>query len=140
MSLERFCWKQTVTVGPHDSVQTVADRMLGKHVGALVVVTESGVPVGIITDRDVVCRVVARGLEPRYVSVRTVMTPDPVVAHRGDAIEEAAMKMRQRGIRRLPIVNDDGSLAGMVALDDLMVLFSAELGQVSAVPRENRGP
>ncbi len=65
----------------------------------------------------------------------------PVVTGRSDgAIDEASIEMRRTGVRRLPLVDPAGHLTGMVSVDDLVVLLSAELGQAAQVVRENRGP
>ncbi|MBN1205389.1 MAG: CBS domain-containing protein [Myxococcaceae bacterium] len=140
MSLERFCRKTVSTALASETVQAAAEKMTQQHVGALIIVDESGRPVGILTDRDIVCRVLSERREPAATPIQAVMSAKPVVARVGDMIEEAAISMRQQGVRRLPIVNASGKAIGMVSLDDLIVLFTAELGQTAAAVRENRGP
>lgn len=140
MSLERFCSRPLATVETDDSVAEAARRMVQHHVGAVVVVTPHASPIGLITDRDIVSRVVVEGMDPRRTSVGEVMTHDPFVAHVNDTVELAAMRMRKNGVRRLPIVNAAGEAVGLVSLDDLLVLFSAELHELGAVPVDNRGP
>ena len=140
MSMERFCRKQVVAVRPEDTVDTVAQKMRDGHVGAVVVADEERRPLGIITDRDIVCRVAAEHRAPETLAARDVMT-SPVVTGRSDgAIDEASIEMRRTGVRRLPLVDPAGHLTGMVSVDDLVVLLSAELGQAAQVVRENRGP
>lgn len=140
MSLERFCRKQVVTAPMDEDVDQVAHRMRDLHVGAVVVVNERGQPLGMVTDRDVVCRVVAEGHNPKSVRVTDIMTPDLEVLRDQDSIDVALVRMRELGLRRLPIVNGRGQLCGMVTLDDLLVLLSAELGHAAGAVRENRGP
>lgn len=141
MSLERFCRKPMIDVRPDQTVLEAADRMRAGHVGAVVVTNaEHGQPLGILTDRDIVCRVVSPGLDPAATTVRQVMSGAPVVMRAGDSIDQALHEMREKGVRRLPIVDEAGNLTGAVSLDDLVVLLSAELLQTAGVVRENRGP
>lgn len=140
MSLDRFCRKQVVTAPMDEDVDQVAHRMRDLHVGAVVVVNERGQPLGMVTDRDIVCRVIAEGHSPKSIRVSEIMTPDLEVLRDQDSIDVALMRMRELGLRRLPIVNAKGQLCGMVSLDDLLVLLSAELGNAAGAVRENRGP
>lgn len=140
MSLERFCRKDLITMKPDDPVQWAAERMAQNHVGCVVVVNLEGRPVGILTDRDIVCRVVAQRKDPARTLVREAMSAGAGVIRDTELIDEALVQMRQLGARRLPVVNDAGTAVGMVTLDDLVVLLSAELGQTAQVIRSNRGP
>lgn len=140
MSLERFCRRPPVTVTPTQMVITAASEMLEKHVGSVVVVDAKGHPTGILTDRDIACRVVAPGLDPKGTRVEQVMSPADGRIASTALIEEASFKMRQLGVRRLPIVDADGRAAGIVTLDDLLVLLTAELGHTAMAIRSNRGP
>lgn len=140
MSLERFCRKAVSTALSSETVQAAAEKMTQQHVGCLIIVDDAGRPVGILTDRDIVCRVLAVRRDPATTPIQAVMSASPVVARVGDLIEEAAFAMRQQGVRRLPIVNASGKAIGIVSLDDLIVLLTAELGQTAAAVRTNRGP
>ena len=140
MSLERFCRKEVVTGRADEQVFAAARKMREGHVGALVIVDERSRPVGILTDRDLICRVLAAGRDANNLLVEAVMSRDLVVIGRTGTIDEAAFSMRKHGVRRIPVVNADGSLAGMVAFDDLVVLLAAELGETVAALRQNRGP
>jgi signal-transduction protein with cAMP-binding, CBS, and nucleotidyltransferase domain len=140
MSLARFCRKPVALVLPEQSCAEAAEAMRDRHVGSLVVVREDLRPVGILTDRDIVTRVVAQRRDPAAVSVGEVMTSDVALARVDSRLEEAVLTMRQRGVRRLPIVDGQGRVAGVVALDDILVLLSAELDLAAAAVRENAGP
>jgi CBS domain-containing protein len=139
MSLERFCRKPVVTVRPEESVLEAARKMGEIHVGAVAVI-RSGAPVGILTDRDIVLRVVREARDPRTTPVETVMSRDVVFAQVTDGIDDAFHRIRTTGVRRLPIVDGDGQLSGMVTLDDLVVLLGAEIGELMAAIRTNKGP
>jgi CBS domain-containing protein len=138
MSLERFTRRELVTITPDRSTQEVASLMRERHVGAVVVV-EDGRPIGIVTDRDLVVRVLADGWTSAA-PVRSVMTADVIVAHVDEALDQAFFKMRQHGIRRLPIVASDGTLLGVVAVDDLLVLLGGEVSSIVETVIDNRGP
>lgn len=141
MSLERFCRKFMIEVRPEATVREAAEKMKNHHVGAVVVTpSEHGKPVGILTDRDIVCRVVGDGLDPDRTAISQVMSQDPTVLHVDDSIDDALVTMRKQGIRRAPILDPEGALAGSVSLDDLVVMLSAELNQTAGVVRNNRGP
>ena len=137
MSLERFTRRELVTIAPDRPAEEAARLMRGKHVGAVIVV-EEGKPVGIVTDRDLVVRLLA-DFAPNT-PVRAVMTRDIVVARIDDAIDYAFYTMRQHGVRRLPIVNDEGALVGLVAVDDLLVLLGGEVSSIVEAVVDNRGP
>jgi len=107
-----------------------ARLMREHHVGSVVVVDEGGkgrVPVGMLTDRDIVVAVVADGVDPRTLTAGEVMSGEPVTVRCGDSAEHALQVMRRRGIRRVPVVSEAGALAGMVTLDDLLEKVAEEL-------------
>ena len=120
MPLDRYCFDKRPLTQPADATAHEALCALeNNHVGA-VMVHEHGRLVGIVTDRDLALRVSRAGLDPTQTPVGSVMSPNP---HRLpiDASEmEAAALMRTRHIRRVPIL-DEGNIAGIVTLDDLLM-------------------
>jgi CBS domain-containing protein len=82
----------------------------------------------------------AEKLDPGATRVSQVMSSELAVAKKNELIDEAALRMRQVGVRRLPVVDEMGRAAGIVTLDDLMVLLTGELVQTATVIRSNRGP
>jgi len=114
-----------VTVTRDANCVEVADEMDANTVGCVVVVME-GAPVGIITDRDLVCRVVALDRDPEKTRADEIMTRDLVTTERKDDIEQLLKVMEDRKIRRVPIVAD-GMLVGIVSLDDVLVQISSYL-------------
>jgi CBS domain-containing protein len=115
-----------VTAKLDDTAFDVACRMRDQHVGCVVVVRD-GRPVGILTDRDLVLRVVAEGLDAQAVLVSSIVTYDAMTVSATDGFETAVRKMREHGIRRLPIVDGEGRVTGIVTADDLVALLSREL-------------
>jgi CBS domain-containing protein len=113
-----------VTVRRHEELATAAWMMRERHVGCLVVVKPAGAlggerPIGMLTDRDIVTQVIVRDADPREVSVEDVMTRQPVTVSIHASIEEALQRMREGHVRRVPVVDDRGRLAGILALDDI---------------------
>lgn len=123
--LSRF-ERRVVTASLDELVFDVACRMRDEHVGCVVVVRE-GRPVGMLTDRDIVLRVVAEGLDARNVQVSSIVTYEAVTIQRTDGFETALRAMRDHGVRRVPIVDAEGRVTGIVAADDLVALLGAEL-------------
>jgi CBS domain-containing protein len=121
--------KPVVTVGPQTPLRTAASLMREHNVGALVVVSADR-PVGIITDRDIALALCERGFavsEP----VQQVMTCPVETLRTQDGLYEAARRMIELGVRRLPVVRDNGGLAGLVSLDDVLLMLSRTLNQMA---------
>ena len=110
---------QTLTVlDPNQSVRVAVQRMTEVNIGAAAVV-ESGKLAGIFSERDLMSRVVAKGLNPDDTEVRTVMTSELVVADPHDRVDAALAKMHAINSRHLPVV-EDGKLVGMISIRDLL--------------------
>ena len=139
MSLERFCRKAPATALPGQTLREVAVKMRDHHVGAIVVV-ENERPIGIVTDRDLVMRGLVEPRDPSTTPVRDVMSTNPIVIRNDQKIDDAIIAIRQSGVRRLPIVDGQGKMVGMVAVDDLVVLMAGELSVVVTAVQSNRGP
>jgi CBS domain-containing protein len=112
---------QPVTVGELQTVQEAARLMRAHVVGALPVLSDPGL-VGIVTDRDLAVRVVAAGARPWETRVREVMTRAPATCRREEALEAAVERMAARRIRRLVVVDASGAAAGMLSVDDLVLM------------------
>jgi CBS domain-containing protein len=105
---------------PNATLQEAAWRMKELNVGALPVCDHERL-VGMITDRDITIRSVAEGRDPRSDRVREIMTPGIVYCYEDQEVAEAAELMREKQIRRLPVLNRDKQLVGIVSLGDLAV-------------------
>jgi CBS domain-containing protein len=100
------------------------------HVGDVVVVEERHgrrFPVGILSDRDIVVEVLAEDLAPEAVDIGDLMSADLLTAREGDALLDAIKRMKERGVRRLPVVDEAGALVGILALEDLIELIGEQL-------------
>jgi len=135
MRVREFCSPRVVLAEPAMSLREAALLMRDRHVGALVVVEKKeGVarPVGILTDRDIVVAAVAvPEARPEAIRVADAMSARPAVAREDEGLFEVVQRMSERAVRRLPVVAPDGSLKGIVTLDDVLRVMSAELGQLA---------
>ena len=130
MSIERICSRETVLAGEGESVRAAAQRMLDHRTGSLVVLNDRHQPIGMLTDRDLVTRVMAPGKNPEKVLVGDVMTPQPRTVSKDTPIELAISMMRSGGFRRMPVVGDCEKLIGVVSLDDVLSLLAEEFAAI----------
>lgn len=133
MSVQRILQRDVDTAIAEESVFAAAERMHQRTVGALVVVDNDNVPIGIITDRDIVVRLVAAGRDAYTTTIRSVMTPHPKTVTPETPIDTALALMQDGAFRRLPVVDKQRQLAGIVALDDILLLFAEEMSQIGRV-------
>jgi CBS domain-containing protein len=134
MPIGEICNREVVFVSRQLPVNEVARLMREHHVGNVVVVADQGglrKPIGIVTDRDVVVEVVAAGLDPAVLNVEEIMAPDLATLPEKTGVFEAIRYMRDKGVRRMPVVDEDGVLIGILALDDLLDLLAEELGALA---------
>lgn len=110
------------TAGADATVEALAMRLEQAAVGCLIIEDEMK-PLGIVTDRDLATRVDARDRPASDVLAEDVMTAEPVTIEEGADIFAAARTMRDNAVRRLIVVNDSGTVVGIITLDDLLRLF-----------------
>ena len=108
-----------VTCAPTSTLREVGDLMERRQVGSVVVVDRVGEVAGIVTDRDIVLRGVAKG-HSADIPVDGVMTRNVATVDASADVGDAATTMMKRRVRRLPVVDDDGRIHGVIALDDLV--------------------
>ncbi|MEX2306266.1 MAG: CBS domain-containing protein [Pirellulales bacterium] len=130
MSVGRICVREVDTASPDESAAAAAERMHQRAVGTLVVVNDAAQVVGIVTDRDLVSRVLAKGLDPTETSVGQVMTIGPKTVSEQTPIESALLIMRSGRFRRIPVVERDNRLLGLITLDDVLMLLAEEFWQI----------
>ena len=130
MNAGERCNREVVFVYRDTRLVEAARLMREHHVGSLVVVVErlsERVPVGIVTDRDIVIAVVAKELDPRTLTVADVLTDSLVTVREQDDVSDALRVMREAGIRRVPVLSRSGALAGILTLDDVLELMAEEM-------------
>ncbi len=106
------------TVSPATTVQDCAKKMTQLDVGALPV-WQDGQPVGVITDRDICCRAVGAGKDPAKTPVRAIMTPATTSCFEDQDCKDAAHLMKEKGVRRLTVVDRKQAMVGVLSVDDL---------------------
>jgi CBS domain-containing protein len=131
MTVRKLCRPNAVTVQPETLVPEAARLMTTLGVGC-VLVLRHGKVCGILTDRDIVARAVRHGREVHHLAVSELMTPNPVVIDADADLAQATVLMADKGVRRLPVVEPDGELVGILALDDVIVLLGDEMANARA--------
>ncbi len=127
MNVEKICSRNVDRSEPGETVRVAAGRMRQRGVGSLVVVDEIGLPIGIVTDRDLAMRVVAEALDPGTTTVREVMTEGVQTVTEECSVEEAVERMERFGIRRLAVRDANGLLVGLLSIDDVLNHFAGEV-------------
>ena len=113
--------REPVYCEPADSIPRIAQLMKSEDVGAVPIVESktSRKLVGIVTDRDIVVKVVADGRTVENATARDVMTNNPVTCREDDDVSQAVARMAERKVRRIPIVDGSGTLRGIIAQADI---------------------
>ena len=129
MKLNDLFTRDVITAGPDEALAGIARRMQEHNVGTVVVV-EDGRPVGIITDRDLALALGARGLSPQA-PAREVMTRHVLAVPEDTGVFTATRFIQDRKVRRLPVVDREDRLVGLVSLDDLLRWLARELSNLA---------
>ena len=136
MLLKEICVVEVASCGRDAGILEAARLMRQHHTGNLIVVDDphgDRIPVGIVTDRDIVVEVLANELDPAKTTVTQIMSAKLVIAGGAEDISDALARMRLHGVRRLPVVDHDGSLMGIVTLDDMLRLHAAQAAALADV-------
>ncbi len=136
MLLKEACTANVVSCGPQTTVLQAASLMRHRHVGDLVVVDDpqdEGIPLGIVTDRDIVVEVLGNGLDPAKTTVGSLMRTPVVIAHESEDTTQVIARMHTHGVRRLPVVAREGEVVGIITLDDLLRLFVADANSLLGI-------
>lgn len=140
-TIGQICNRDVVVTTRERSVSDAAKLMRERHVGSVIVVeTREGAqhPVGIVTDRDMVVEIIALDLDPRDVTVGELMGSELIVARENDDIRETLSVMRVNGIRRLPVLGEQGDLLGIVASDDLISVLAEDIAAIANMTQHQR--
>ncbi len=133
MSVGRICTRDVETVDLNDTATTAARRMLDHNVGTLLVVDDDGHALGIVTDRDLALRVVAACRDASKAKVWEVMSQLPTSIPEDTPVDEALRTMRSGCFRRLPVVNREGRLVGVVSIDDVLMHLAKEFSEIKGL-------
>jgi predicted transcriptional regulator len=145
MKVGEMCRRAVIAVDNNLNLNAAAETMRTHHVGLLVVYRagdELRRPIGVLTDRDIVIEVIAKNVDPSSVTVDDVMTRQPMVAEETEQLSDVLQAMRIAGIRRVPVVDARGALAGVVAIDDAFEVITGFMcditGSIKSEQRHER--
>ncbi|MGH4052148.1 MAG: CBS domain-containing protein [Clostridium sp.] len=120
MKVSEIMTKEVISLSVDDTVQHAAELMKQYNIGSIPVNAEDRGIIGIVTDRDIILRCAAEGMDIKTQTVRGIMTSNPVACDENIDVNDAVRIMSERQIRRLPITQSD-KLVGMVSLGDLVL-------------------
>jgi len=135
-SLRDLATREVETVTSEATLTECAQKMRRTHVGCLIVVEPSGssmLPVGIVTDRDIVIEAVAPGLDPSTLTAGDVMSAPLATSRASDDLLDALAQMRAQGVRRVPVLDEDGMLYGLVSVQDIVAALAQQTEAVAGV-------
>lgn len=136
MTVSTICNRDVIVVNKDASILEAARLMREFHVGDLVVIEEKAgkrIPVGIVTDRDIVLEVIAEEVDMSDVDVGDIMSEDLVTVEEKDDLMDTIKLMRAKGVRRVPVIDGANALVGILAVDDLIELFAEQIGDLSKI-------
>lgn len=131
-----LCSRDVVTASRSTALNEAARLLRERHVGCLVIVDETAegrIPVGMLTDRDIVTAVVAKDVSPLVLRVADVMTEEVTTVNEAASIHDALALMRHRRVRRVPVLTSGGMLVGLLSTDDLTRVLAGELQALAEV-------
>jgi signal-transduction protein with cAMP-binding, CBS, and nucleotidyltransferase domain len=132
VDIRTFPRSAVVAADPDTTADELASRMAEEGVGSIVV-TEDDSPVGIVTDRDLTVEVLATGEDPTSVTAEEVMSEEVVTAELDAGIFDVLSRMEEAEVRRVPAVDEDGKVVGIVSYDDFVALFARELAKLGSI-------
>jgi CBS domain-containing protein len=141
MPIGEICNREVVVAWRNDTALEASRLMRQHHVGNVVVVDDQNgvqVPVGIVTDRDLIMEIMAPELDGATITVGDIMLRELVTVKESTGVFEAIQYMRQKAVRRLPIVDESGGLVGILTLDDLLELLSEEFHEIAKLVRNEQ--
>lgn len=137
MSLRKFIKTSgPISCSTDDSISKIARKLSKENVGAIVV-TENKKPVGLITDRDIVLRLVSKKLDANDTPAEEIMTTPCHTIHADQGVFDAVRAMQEHGCRRLVIVDDTESILGVISTGDVMELLMNELNMLATIMTPN---
>lgn len=125
-----YCNREVTIVGRHDSITKAAKLMRAQHVGNVLVVdivNGERTPIGILTDRDIVIKVLAEDLDINVIALEDIISFKLETVQESDDLMSTIKRMRLYGIRRIPVVNSRGGLIGVLAVDDILDVITEQL-------------
>ena len=141
MKISELCSRNVISIPASASVVEAARLMCEHSVGAVIVTAapaDRPIPVGILTDRDIVCAQLDRTVDLAHMRTADVMAADPLVLNEEDPVDEAIRRMRARAVRRAPVIGRSGELTGVISFDDLLAHLAASLARLAQITDQAR--
>lgn len=138
MTIGDICNREVIVIQRDETAQAAAKLMRQFHVGSIVVIDKtngSTIPVGVITDRDLIVEIMATELDASVITVGDIMAQELFTVKENAAIHEAVELMRRKTVRRLPVVDESGELIGILTLDDVLQLISEQMLDLAKLVR-----
>lgn len=132
MSIIDIARKNVVTMDVESTAKDVIEKMDEERIGS-VVITKNNKPEGIITDRDIAIEINKRNKNPSDIPIKTIMSEKPFTVTKDEGIFEVIRKTADEQVRRIPIVEQNGEIVGIITLDDLLVLLATEFNSLSRI-------
>jgi len=133
MDASELCTRKTVIIQEDKSVKEAARLMKQYNVGCVIVIrpqNSHNIPIGMITDRDLLLAIIDGDKSYKEIPVHTVMKVPVITVHESTTLNDALGKMRFHGIRRVPVVDGAGTLTGILSIDDILGNISRELNEI----------
>lgn len=131
MSISALCQNNFVTINQDCPISEAATIMAEKNIGCLLVL-DNEKPIGVITDRDITTKVVAKKTDLQGVTVKEAMSADLLALPSDMGINKAIEAMRDKGVRRAPVIQN-GKVCGMIKVEDLIIMIASELNELSGL-------
>ena len=142
MVIGDVCNRNVICASRETTVAAAAQLMRQHHVGDVIVVDRQDaerMPIGIVTDRDIVVEVVALGVDPNTLTVGDLVSWGQLATvQENDSYVDVLRLMHDRGVRRMPVINAAGVLAGIITIDDILPRFAAELSELAELTARGR--
>ncbi len=141
MPIGEICSREVYYANRDTTVQEGAELMRKHHVGDLVIADQRegrAVPAGIVTDRDIVISVTAVKLDPAVITLGDIMGRELITAREDQGLAEVLEVMKMKGVRRVPVIDGDGCLTGILSVDDVAELLAREFSDIASLISRQR--
>ena len=141
MTVGNYCERELALLTRDASLQEAAMLMRNHHVGEVIVVDKlhgQNIPIGVVTDRDLVIEIMALEVDIEQINVGHIMGLDLITVREDYSLSETLDIMQQHGVRRLPVVNSDGILSGLIDMDLILKVLCQDLGKMLALIHTER--
>lgn len=132
MAIIDIARKNVVTMDVESTAKDVIEKMDEERIGSIII-TKNNKLEGIVTDRDIAIEINRRNKTPGEIPIKKIMTEKPFTVRKDEGIFEVIRKTADEQVRRIPIVEENGDLAGIITIDDLLVLLATEFNSLSRV-------